>query len=86
MQLEKILILNSRNKYTSQETISFSVDLNDFNINAIVVKGASLKCLYSLAYLNGIALICSSKPTTPKVYVVNEAERIQIRLLFNPTP
>ena len=54
------------------------VDLNDININANVVKGAGLKCLYSLAYLNAIALICSSKPTTPKVYVVNEAERIPI--------
>ena len=28
------------------------------NINSKVVKGAVLKCLYSLAYLNALVLIC----------------------------
>ena len=62
------------------------VDLNDIKVNANVVEGVSLKCLYFYAYLNAYALICSSKPTTPKVYVVNEAERILISLLLKPLP
>ena len=74
------LICNLRKFFLSQ------VDLNDIKVNANVVEGVSLKCLYFYAYLNAYALICSSKPTTPKVYVVNEAERILISLLLKPLP
>ena len=86
MQLENLSHSQSKNGCTSKEKILSLVHLNDIKVNANVVEGVSLKCLYFYAYLNAHALICSSKPTTPKVYVVNEAERIQIRLLFNPTP
>ena len=86
VQLENLSHSQSKNEYTSQEKILSLVDLNDIKVNANVVEGVSLKCLYFYAYLNAHALICSSKPTTPKVCVVNEAERILISLLLKPLP
>ena len=82
MQLENLSHSQSKNGYTSKEKILSLVHLNDIKVNANVVEGVSLKCLYFYAYLNAHALICSSKPTTPKVYVVNEAERILISFLL----